>query len=314
VFRVSRGMLLAASGAFVVLTLGLMFSGPRALFEWSLLLHVISWIVLVVVWVATTLHEDRRSVRMREVAARMGWAYEARSDEVARGLVSYPFGFGALEADIDVFRGVSGGRRWAHFVHTLTTGADTTAMAYEHQVTAVELGARYPTVDILPEDMVAAVGKRLGGRDVDFESAEFNRRWRVRARDPRYAYEMVTPRVMAALLEDAIRGFAVRVEGPYVIAWRAGRVAPEVARGVIAVLVAVAAGLPKHVERVLATEQEAHPLPRRAADLTEEEFAALHPDAPAWAIEPGALTRGRAHLAERGGPGTSVESGVRDER
>jgi hypothetical protein len=118
--------------------------------------------------------------------------------------------------------------------------------------------------------------------DVDFESAEFNRRWRVKGADARYVHDMITPRVMDRLLKDDAYGFALRIEGPYVLAWRAGRLPTEKLGAMVGLLISVAKALPPHVERALSEAQAAEDAAR-----AEREAAA-----PEWARTPGALTSG----------------------
>jgi len=118
--------------------------------------------------------------------------------------------------------------------------------------------------------------------DVDFESAAFNSRWRVKGPDARYVHDMITPRVMDRLLEDDASGFALRIEGPYVFAWRAGRLPTEKLGAMLGLLISVAKALPPHVERTLREAQAAEDADRAAREAA----------APEWARTSGALTSG----------------------
>lgn len=236
--------------------------------------------------VVSEVRRARRRDELVQFARRIGWTYAERSLLVAEGLRSFPFGTGVDRADVDVLTGEFQGMRCAHFVHRFTErrggstpGQVEAAVPQEFQITAVALGADYPTIDILPEDVVARAAKLVGGMDVDFESAEFNRAWRVRGGDRRYVHDMITPRVMDVLVRQDARGMALRIEGRNLITWRAGRAPTDELAHTLALLTAIARVLPPHVERALLEEQRA----REA-------------NAPEWAKTPGALTSGRYTL------------------
>jgi 8-oxo-dGTP diphosphatase len=231
-------------------------------------------------WVRGYLLRERRSRELDEFATHVGWEYTARSFEVGEGLRSYPFGRGIDREDVDVIRGAFEGRRCAAFTHRYTDKSGDSTATYEFQVVSVELGADYPTLNILPEDVAAKAAKLVGGMDVDFESAEFNRRWRIEGEDPRYVHDMITPRVMQRLVQDDARGRVLRVEGHYLLTWTTGRLPASTLSSVLGLLTSVAAVLPPHVERELRDERDAE-----LADRAAREAAA-----PDWARTPGALT------------------------
>jgi len=207
-----------------------------------------------------------------------------------------------------VISGVFQGLRCVHFMHTFAERSEDGDVRQEFQITAVELGADHPTVDVLPDDVLAKAAKLVGGMDVDFESAEFNRRWRVKGSDARYVHDMITPRVMDRLVKDDASGFALRIEGPYVFAWRADRLPIEKLAVMLGLLTSVAKALPPHVERTLGEAQAAEDADRAAREAA----------APEWARTPGALTSGHytalgakewaeQELARGGPPASSPE-------
>lgn len=283
-FRLSARNVSATIVAFSVLAIPLLAMLPGRVGGWGYFLFL-----AVALGAATTVYvsEARRAGRSKELilfARRIGWTYVERSILVAEGLRSYPFGTGVDRADVDVLTGVFQGRPCAHFVHRFnerprgsSPGAveQEVSVSREFQITAVGLGAEYPTIDILPQDVLALAAKLVGGTDVDFESAAFNRRWLVKGGGPRYVHDMITPRVMDVLVQDDARGKALRIEGRNLITWRAGRSSTDELAATLALLTSVAKVLPPHVERALVEEQQA----REA-------------NAPDWAKTPGALTSG----------------------
>jgi hypothetical protein len=283
-FRLSARNTSAAVVGLAALAIPLVAMLPGSAGGWGFIALVAVALGAGAAWVVSEVRAVTRRKELTAFAERIGWTFEERSLVVAEGLRSYPFGTGVDRADIDVLAGVFQDRRCAHFVHSFTerhrssTGPvdREVSVTREFQITAVELGAAYPTIDILPEDIVAFAAKLVGGMDVDFESAEFNRRWRVTGGEPRYVHDMITPRVMDRLVQDDARGMAIRIEGRNLLTWRAGRSTTEELASTLAVLTSVAKVLPTHVERALREEQ-----------------AAREANAPGWATTPGALTSGR---------------------
>lgn len=78
-------------------------------------------------------------------------------------------------------------------------------------------------VDFVPERFADAVIKLLGGVDVDVESYDFNRRWRVKASDVREAHGILQPRMIEFLNSIDDPGVAFHVSGHSVVMWDDGR-------------------------------------------------------------------------------------------
>ena len=63
-------------------------------------------------------------------------------------------------------------------------------------VTQVSLDVPFPRLDLIPEDIGSRLLNAVGFADIDLESAEFNRTWRVQCADKRYATDFLDPRMM----------------------------------------------------------------------------------------------------------------------
>lgn len=90
----------------------------------------------------------------------------------------------------------------------------------------VNTGVWMASVRIEPESLLERVSQRLGFEDIDFEDAEFSRRYAVRSHSRRAAHELVSPAWMAMLLDRP--GWSVETSGSRMLLWRRGR--PKVAR------------------------------------------------------------------------------------
>lgn len=108
-------------------------------------------------------------------------------------------------------------------------------------VAVAELDVHLPHVSIGEEAWV----HRLQGRDVEFELEEFNRRFRVEARERGFAYELIDALMMRWLL-DAGSGIGLEVRGDRVLVSRPRLPVPNLHE-----LLDVAVGFRDHIPRVV---------------------------------------------------------------
>lgn len=213
-----------------------------------------------------------------------GWEYAPTAPQYRGRFHAFPFGVGRDARAIDLVRGPFSGFSCASFTHQYEEGKeDEIQFPSTWQIDMVELPYPLATVDILPDDLLAKFVKLLGGQDIDFESAAFNARWRVKAGDARYAHDIVHPRMMERLLWFDAEGMAIRIEGAAVYAWAVERRGPEDLARRLSVLTAVARLIPEFVYREF----------REVHDRLAEEQRQREENAPAWAKTPFALSGGR---------------------
>lgn len=65
----------------------------------------------------------------------------------------------------------------------------------------VDLPTRCPELTIAPEGFFSKIAQFAGYEDIDFESAEFSRKFVVRSADRKFAYNVITPQMMEWLLK-----------------------------------------------------------------------------------------------------------------
>lgn len=263
-------------------------------FNWVLLVGW--WPTLIVVglvaasvwyWVWDLTAASRHANAMAKFARVNGWQFEVGTREYRRVLKSFPFGHGMQPRDVHCIRGTFNGRRCSTFTHEYETGAnnDENKRKYTErwQITAVELDFPLQTIDILPDDMLAKSAKFFGGQDIDFESADFNAKWRVVGRNLKYAHDIVHPRMMERLLRPDADGLAIRIEGPYVLCWQWNRQGPAGLARRLGVLTSIAKLIPDFVLREFEYEYKKLAEARRQREE----------NAPDWATTPYALTSGK---------------------
>jgi hypothetical protein len=252
---------------------------------WPLSLFAVVFVGSVVWWAwDVTVHGRHRRAMAEFVRNIDGWTYAHAAPQYRRRFGAFPFGVGRAPRDVDVVSGPYRGFSCSSFTHQYQEGKeDEISFPRAWQIDLVELPYPLATVDILPDDELAKFAKLLGGQDIDFESAAFNARWRVKAGDVKYAHDIVHPRMMERLLEFDADGIAIRIEGSAVYAWTVERRGPEHLAQRLSVLTSVARLIPEFVYREF---KEVHDRFAEAERLREE-------NAPAWAKTPGALTSGR---------------------
>jgi hypothetical protein len=241
---------------------------------------------------------DGHMRRMAKFAMTNSWQFAPETGEYRRVFGSFPFARGVHERDVAWIAGTYNGRSCASFTHEYEEGSDDEQKRIRRwQITLVELEYPLSTVDILPDDVLAKFEKFFGGMDIDFESADFNEKWRVKAQNLKYAHDIVHPRMMERLLKSDADGLAIRVENAAVLCWQAGRQGPEDLARRLNVLTAVAKLIPEFVLREFEYEWKK----LEAARRKREEGA------PDWAKTPYALSSG--HYTELGKQQYAADAG-----
>jgi hypothetical protein len=213
-----------------------------------------------------------------------GWTYAPATNAYRNRMLAFPFGTGRERRDVDVVYGPFSGLACASFTHQYVEGKeDEIRVPRSWQIDCVDLPYPLATIDIVPDDALAKFEKLLGGQDIDFESAAFNARWRVKAGNAKYAHDVVHPRLMERLLKPDALGIAIRIEGDVVYGWAADRRGPQDLARRLGVLTAIARLIPEFVYREF---KEIHDRAEAAARKRMEQ-------APDWAKTPYALSSGR---------------------
>ncbi|KQY21813.1 hypothetical protein ASD16_14085 [Cellulomonas sp. Root485] len=119
--------------------------------------------------------------------------------------------------------------------------------AHTAHVVAVPLGRIVPRVQVTPEGPPTGLARALGGQDIQLESAEFNRAFRILADDPRAAHAVLHPRLMQRLLDEPGRSASWRIDHGWVFAWVDGGTKVEQILPMLDVVTAVRASLPTFV-------------------------------------------------------------------
>jgi hypothetical protein len=91
------------------------------------------------------------------------------------------------------------------------------------------LRANFPELTIAPEGIFSKVAQAFGYDDIDFESHEFSRKFCVRSKDKKFAYDVCHVRFMEYLLGN--QDLSIEFEGPAIATgFRSCLKAPEIER------------------------------------------------------------------------------------
>ncbi|WP_051639785.1 DUF3137 domain-containing protein [Cellulomonas sp. URHE0023] len=189
----------------------------------------------------------KRRERLQTWARVNGWTYTS-SD---RSLVGFsrlqPFGLGHSKRATEVLTGTYDRHPALSFTYSWTTGSGKSSANHTAHIVGVSLPAYLPTVELTPDGLGAKLAKLVGAQDIQFESEDFNRAFRVASSDPQVAHAIVHPRLMERMLRPDAAGTTWRIEGTWILTWAMGSTDLDRLASRLGVLTAVADSIPRHV-------------------------------------------------------------------
>ena len=181
-----------------------------------------------------------------------GWSFEGRDDSLVHRWAGEPFGKGDEREADEVLRGSYGGADAVSFTYRVTevrrdSDGKTQRSTTSYHVMALALPAALATVEVTPEGLGARLAKMVGAQDIQFESDEFNRAYRVEGAAPQVAHAVIHPRLMERLLEPGTKGTAWRIEGSTILSWRGGTTDVDAIAPTLGLLATIRDAIPRHV-------------------------------------------------------------------
>jgi hypothetical protein len=111
----------------------------------------------------------------------------------------------------DLLYGEKDGTDVLLFAYKYTIGSGKNSSTYYLSVCILTFDVRFPYLIIRPEGFFDKVASFVGFDDIDFESAEFSRKFFVKSANRKFAYDIVHPQMMEFLL--SVEGANVEIGG-----------------------------------------------------------------------------------------------------
>lgn len=159
------------------------------------------------------------------LAAQYGWSYLPHNNALAGQWSGTPFQTGNNRRVKNVLSGAFNGHQMVAFdysyqTHSTDSKGRRRTTTHKFGVVVLQLPGALPHLEVTHEGIFGAVANAIGFDDIQFESEQFNRTFRVKADDERYGHAVVTPRMMELLLARGEIGW--RIEGNSLVGWDKG--------------------------------------------------------------------------------------------
>lgn len=155
--------------------------------------------------------KERELREARRWAVARGWNFSQINPALDRRWTVGPMGLGRNRTAYNVVSGTFDQLPVAVFRFRHTTGSGDSQSTSYFTCYTVSLPTRVPHLLARPE------GAFVSGRDLQFELMQFNDLWRVTAPDPRYAHDLMHPRMMERLLQPDAFGVTIAFGGTDVL-------------------------------------------------------------------------------------------------
>lgn len=182
-----------------------------------------------IAWFAWKQDQKRRAA-LASFAAAKGWTFSAADPyELPDRWHVAPFGTGDSRAAHNIFSGTAPNGfpllafDYKYVEHSTDSKGNRTSTTYRFAVCVLRLPCPLPALHVGRETVLTRIGSAIGISDIEFESEDFNRAFRVSCSDPKFASDVLHPRAMEMLLQHG-RGDEWRFEGADMLSWRSGRV------------------------------------------------------------------------------------------
>ena len=174
----------------------------------------------------------KRVAELTSWAQANGWIYAERADELADRFVGVPFGQGFGRTVRHQLSTTIGGRPVVAFEYSYKerrgSGKDRRTVTYTFELVATTTPAARPTLQVTHEHFGTRILDAVGLDDLQLESEEFNREFRISTDDEKFAYDVLHPRTMEWMLADPrARELAFRFERSDILTWESGRLNPQ---------------------------------------------------------------------------------------
>ncbi|MCB2174516.1 MAG: hypothetical protein KQH57_01780 [Actinomycetales bacterium] len=192
-------------------------------------------------------YAQAREKALKAWAATIGWTYYGTDPSLVHRWQRPPFGVGSSRRVSELVAGTFGQFQAMSFAYRYTTGSGKNRTTHHYWVCAMTMPTWLPGLQLTPQGLGARLAMAFGGQDLEFESEDFNRAWRVEARDAKFAHDVLHPRMLERLVRADATGLQLRIEGADVLCWSQGLPDHDRLASRLGVMRALIAGIPRYV-------------------------------------------------------------------
>lgn len=169
----------------------------------------------------------KRREAMAAVAAKLGlrFSYHKDWDLPRRYRFLDKLRIGSNRYAFNVLSGTYQAHDVTLFDYHYRTGSGKNTQHHYISFFILHVPAAFPELVIGPEGFFSKIAQAIGYDDIDFESHEFSRRFCVRSRDKKFAYDVCNARMIEYLLSNA--DLTIEIEGDALAISFGSRLSPE---------------------------------------------------------------------------------------
>ena len=204
-------------------------------------------IIFVCVLVYGFIAAQKRRQALRAVASRLGFLFYAGRD---RNL-AYRYDFidkchqGRDRYAYNILSGNYRGREVKVFDFHYKTGHGKNTRHHHLSFALMEMKVVFPELKISPEGIFSKIGQALGYDDIDFESHEFSRKFCVRSKNKKFAYDICNAKMIEYLLSNT--NLNIEIENNVLAIFFNRRLAPELIEPNLNRLLEIRSLIPEYV-------------------------------------------------------------------
>jgi hypothetical protein len=213
------------------------------------LLIALAILIVAVIGYLSWRAEQKRQQALRAWAAGRGYSFRAAKDRrLADRFPEFrPLHRGRSRFARNIVSGTREGHELTAFDYQYTTGHGKNRRTHRFSVAVVRSPHPLIPLRIRRENVFDRVGEFLGFDDIDFESAEFSRRFHVGSPDRKWAYDVLHARAIEFMLRECFCNLEFDTE--HVFAYRNRRFAPDEFARAIELAVGLLERIPDYVVR-----------------------------------------------------------------
>jgi hypothetical protein len=182
-------------------------------------------------FVSRYLHR-KRVAELTGWAQANGWTYAEHAPDLVDRYAGAPFGRGFGRRARHLLRTTVDGQPVQAFEYAFKerqgSGKNRRTVTYTYAVVATSLPVARPTLQVTREHLGTRLLGAVGLDDLQLESEQFNRAFRISADDHKFAYDVLHPRTMEWMLADERASqLDFRFERADLLSWERGRLRPQ---------------------------------------------------------------------------------------